>query len=315
MKSDPAGQEPGASCPACGSGQFDRQSVMPGVAVKRCVACGLLLSTIVARSDTTPEFSRVNQARYARGLLATRDRQSDELIAIAREHVPEARDLVDVGCSYGRFLARARAAGFRVRGVEPDPLAAASARALLGDDAVRDGVLTRDLFPPASADIVTTLDVLEHIPVQDMAAFLSTIRSLLRPGGAWIVKVPSSEGPFFQVAHRLRRLAPALVRGVLERLWQSRYEYPHTVYFNAPALRALATRHGFAVERVTYLEELPSGTILDRLRHDDSVSLFSAIALAPALLVINLTGRLLGRTDAMVMVARLGEEPPAPARA
>ena len=278
--------------------------MLPTVSYRRCLGCGLLLSTIERAEPAAAEYSRVAEATYGRGLLAVRDRQSSELLEIIRAHAPAAETLIDVGCGFGNFLVLGRAAGFTVRGVEPDQAAATKARALLGEDVVQHGLLASSTFAQASADIVTTLDVLEHIPVPVMPTFVDTIRDVLRPGGIWVVKVPTSEGPFFRVAHLVRHIAIAPVRGILERLWQSRYEFPHTVYFNARSISRLMERHGFLVERVTYLEEVPSGTARDRLRYDDSVPGWQVSLLAPGVRAINALGRVTGHTDAMVVVAR-----------
>ena len=297
--------KPGSlTCPACDSTVFKASRVLPTVSFRRCLECGLLISTIEPVEPAAAEYSRVVEDRYARGLLAVRDRQSSELLGIIRRHNPAAETLVDVGCGFGSFLIPARAAGYRVRGVEPDEAAARKGRELLGPEVVQHGLLTPSTFPTSSADVVVTLDVLEHIPVDVVPGFVTTIRSVLRPGGIWVVKVPTSEGPFFRMAHLLRPVASGLVRGVLERLWQSRYEFPHTVYFNARSLRRLMERHGFTVEEVRYIEEVPSGTASDRLRFDDSVRPWQASLLAPGVRAINALGRLTRRTDAMVVVAR-----------
>src|SRR6476661_8690729 len=257
-------------CPACAGSTFREMAVLPAVSCRRCQGCGLLVSRIERTEPSGAEYSRVAEEHYERGLLAVRNRQSSDLLEMIRRHAPGAKTLVDVGCGFGNFLVLGRAAGYSVRGVEPDEAAARRAEAILGEGIVQHGLLTPSTFPSGSADVVTTLDVLEHIPVDIIPAFIATVRQSLRPGGIWVVKVPTSEGPFFRIAHLARHLPLAPVRGILERLWQSRYEFPHTVYFDARSLARLVARSGFRVEQVAYLEEVPSGTARDRLRYDDS---------------------------------------------
>src|SRR5205085_9487386 len=128
---------------------------------------------------------------------------------------------LDVGCGFGYVLEAAREAGYRVRGIEPDAKAVAAARQRIAD--VETGVLTEET---READILSTLDVLEHL--DDINAFARLVRWKAR--ALWVIKVPSSEGLFFRMAHLFR------IGSAVRRLWQSDYEHPHTVYFNQPAL-------------------------------------------------------------------------------
>ena len=43
----------------------------------------------------------------------------------------------------------------------------------------------------------------------------------------------------------------------MRRLWQTDYEFPHTVYFNRASLQMWLKRHGFAVVDTCYLPEVP----------------------------------------------------------
>jgi 2-polyprenyl-3-methyl-5-hydroxy-6-metoxy-1,4-benzoquinol methylase len=48
---------------------------------------------------------------------------------------------------------------------------------------------------PDSCDVITLLDVLEHIPKQEIIPFLKALRSALKPGGVLIVQVPNLQAP------------------------------------------------------------------------------------------------------------------------
>lgn len=95
---------------------------------------------------------------------------------------PGAR-LLDVGFGDGAFLEHARSAGWRVMGVDPDPVTVASARAR-GLDAYQGDLHTLPA-QPESFDAVTLSHVIEH--VYDPRRFLQQAYRLLKPGGlAWI---------------------------------------------------------------------------------------------------------------------------------
>jgi SAM-dependent methyltransferase len=218
---------------------------------------------------------------------------------------------LDVGCGFGAFLCEVKRTKFNVFGVEPDGLASEHARRLLGDEAVRHDSMTCGTRSDESADVVSALDVLEHIPVAALPNFARLIHRTLRPGGLWLLKVPSSDGLFFQLAHRLRPFAGGGLAGSIRRLWQLEYEFPHTVYFNERALSRYLDRHGFQSLETIYLEEVPNDTIGDRLRMDGTIAGKQARVLAPAVRLVNWVERRRAKSDAMLMVARRVEiQPP-----
>ena len=90
----------------------------------------------------------------------------------------------------------------------------------------------------------------------------------------------------------------------MRRLWQTDYEFPHTVYFNRASLQMWLKRHGFAVVDTCYLPEVPIRTVIDRLTHDGDIKRAQAYALVPAVAVINALERLRRRSDALVVLAR-----------
>jgi SAM-dependent methyltransferase len=92
--------------------------------------------------------------------------------------------LLDIGCGDGSFLAEMRKAGWDVEGIEPDPSAAAVARAT--GISVIDEPLESAELPLQSFDAVTMNHVVEHF--HDPVEALGITHRLLKPGGIlWIV--------------------------------------------------------------------------------------------------------------------------------
>jgi hypothetical protein len=293
------------ACPACGGATFTTRRLIADFHVKTCRGCGVRVLIEPTRdAQAAPEFSRINAAEYHRAITAVRRRQAPAMISLVERHRPAGRTWLDVGCSFGVFLAEVERAGFTALGVEPDATAFERARRLLGDDAVRHGSMADDTRPDESVDVVSMLDVLEHIPAAALPAFARLIHRKLRPGGFWLIKVPSTEGLYFQIAHRLPRLARPWAAGVIKRLWQLDYEFPHLVYFNERSLTRYLERHGFETVETTYLEEVPSDTVDDRLRIDGTISPLQARVLAPALHAVNWIEQWRRKSDAMVVLAR-----------
>lgn len=142
------------------------------------------------------------------------------------------RDLsiLDIGCGAGGMLAFLGRYG-RAAGVDASPEAVAMAGRDGAD--VRLGMLPADIpFEPASFDVITLLDVLEHVDAD--AAALDTIRGLLRPGGHLIVTVPAYA--FLWSGHDVVN--------------------EHKRRYVRHGLRTKLTAAGLAIERLTYFNTL-----------------------------------------------------------
>ena len=152
--------------------------------------------------------------------------------------------------------------------------------------------------------MVATLDVLEHVPVDDHTAFARAVADVLVPGGIWVLKVPSTEGLYYRASALMARVMPRIGAVFMHRLWQTDYEFPHMVYFNRSTLRKWLQRYGFTMIDSTYLPEVPLRTIIDRLTHDGDISRWQAYLLVPAVSIMNTIEWLRRRSDALVVVAR-----------
>jgi 2-polyprenyl-3-methyl-5-hydroxy-6-metoxy-1,4-benzoquinol methylase len=291
-------------CPGCGTVRFARRRVAEGLFTFTCASCGLILSSMSRRKPKLGQYANVDLRAYLSSVGALREEQSSAILSFLRPHARHGARVLDIGCGFGSFLIRARAAGYSVAGIEPDADACAGARKVLGDSAIEQGTL-HDVRPPAgSADVVTTLDVLEHVPVADQASFASLTTTVLSPGGLWLIKVPSTEGLYYKLSALMARVVPPVGATYMRRLWQTDYEFPHTVYFNHRSLETWLARHGFSLVAARYLPEVPTRTIIDRLTHDGDIGRAQAYAMAPAVCFINGVEWIRGRSDALVVLAR-----------
>ncbi|HVE72188.1 MAG TPA: class I SAM-dependent methyltransferase [Thermoanaerobaculia bacterium] len=255
--------------------------------VHRCRSCGLRTSPVSGRRDTS--YADVDLDAYLQSIGSVRQAQAEEIVAFAREHGADG-EWLDVGCGYGYVLDAAREAGFRVRGIEPNAIAAEAARARgIG---VHHGLLDESTPP---ADIVSTLDVLEHL--DDINAFAKLVKTKAR--ALWLIKVPSSDGLFFRFAHLLR------IRSAVERLWQTHYEHPHTVYFDQATLARFVQKHGLDILGVRHLQEVPIRTVVPRLTLAGDMPRWKARLAVPVAFTINVIERLRRRSDALLMLVRV----------
>ncbi|MBL8256259.1 MAG: class I SAM-dependent methyltransferase [Pseudoxanthomonas mexicana] len=110
-------------------------------------------------------------------------------------HMPaRSGRLLDVGCGNGAFLLRARAAGWQVQGIEPDPGAAEVAR--------RQNLEVRNcdigtFSPEVTFDWITLSHVFEHL--HSPRESLQRMHGWLRPGGGLWMALPNPTG----VGHRV----------------------------------------------------------------------------------------------------------------
>ena len=273
-------------CPVCAGRRFETREVA-GITIRRCRDCGMRVSAFGERSRLN--YADVDERAYLQSIGSVRRAQGEAIVAFAGAH-GGAGQWLDVGCGFGYVLDAARAAGFAIRGIEPDPNAVRAARERLGD-VVEQGTLG-EATPPA--DVVSTLDVLEHF--DDINVFAELVHRKTR--ALWVIKVPSSEGLFFRIAHALG------LSGAVKRLWQSEYEHPHTVYFDRATLTRFLGNHGFEVVAARYLDDVPAGTVVDRLTLDGRMPNWKARLAVPLFFAINLVERLRGKSDALLVVAR-----------
>ena len=167
----------------------------------------------------------------------------------------------ELGSAGGFFLEAARRRGWKVQGVELSPPAAEYSISQLGLP-VFCGLLEEAPFRPASFDVALADNVLEH--TTDPLGVLVKLRELLVPGGALIVICPSYvNSPYFRAMQLAQKLVPRALLGA-QTLKLLKFDgadngFPyHTLEFDLRALRTLAERAGFTVERVERSVPLPA---------------------------------------------------------
>ena len=165
-----------ATCVVCGgaTATLGRGSLAGG-RLDRCGTCGHI------RRSTTAERSSLSLAVAAEAREPSTP--ADWLLAHLPERirVAEHAAILDVGCWDGRLL-RSLPERWTKRGIEPNPLAAASARAA-GID-VESTSLEAFADDGQRYDAVLMLDVLEHLPDPNQA--IERVYSLLVPGGFFL---------------------------------------------------------------------------------------------------------------------------------
>lgn len=104
-----------------------------------------------------------------------------------RLELPDGARALDAGCGSGRTLDLLSSYATS-SGVDLSPAAIAAARGR-GHDEVHVAAVERLPYPAATFDLITCLDVLEHVP--DDVRALRELRRVARPGAALVITVPA----------------------------------------------------------------------------------------------------------------------------
>lgn len=140
--------------------------------------------------------------------------------------------LLEVGFGNGATLARLKALGWSVSGVEFDPVSVNLALAR-GIDA-RLGTLEECKFDSASFDAVVSSHLIEHLP--NPRGYLEECARILSPGGKLILTTPNA----VSLGHRLFR-----------QNWRGLEPPRHLYVFGPHALQRLAMDAGFRRVKIT----------------------------------------------------------------
>jgi SAM-dependent methyltransferase len=193
---------------------------------ERCSSCGLATrggeAAAPSYHDYFPELTRtlppVTRRRYETLLARLADRR-------------RTGRFLDVGCGAGFLVETARDLGWTAEGTEVSAAAADAGRAR--GLTIHAGVLADAKLPAGAFDVVTMMEVVEHVP--SPVALLAECSALLRPGGALYLTTPNWS---------------SLSRRVLGAAWPVICA-EHVVYFTPRLLRRALRDAGLAPRSVT----------------------------------------------------------------
>jgi len=234
-------------CQLCGSGERTTRFRDEPFEVVACNGCGLVYVTPRLqgqalldvygegywKSDNPKARGYADYAREAALYLRTFDKR----MALVQRWLPDQARILDVGCAAGYFLRVVHGLGHDVHGVELSPAIAHEAVAALGKERIHIGTLDHAIeamnYQPASFDLITMWDVVEHIP--EPQAVLRRIRELLKPTGHLLLETQN-------VASRWARL--------LGRRWHHYKHTEHLYHFSPDTIRRLLADCGFRTVEV-----------------------------------------------------------------
>lgn len=137
---------------------------------------------------------------------------------LARAGLPASGWMLDVGCGSGQTMLwfLSEHAGWRAIGLDIAPEGLDAARAFGLTTLTRATVLQLP-YPDRCADLVVTLDVLQHLPLGGDVAALGEMRRVLKPGGHLFIRTNAQAFPRTadDPAFNFHRYTPAELRAKL----------------------------------------------------------------------------------------------------
>lgn len=121
---------------------------------------------------------------------------SFRLPAWLKDELPADRNarILDVGCGFGQMLLRLRDEGFtRISGVDIGEESVAFCQSQKLDVQKIESIYEFSVQNYGKFDLILMSHVLEHIPKNETIATLTAIKSMLAPGGSFIVMVPNAQ--------------------------------------------------------------------------------------------------------------------------
>lgn len=166
-------------------------------------------------------------------------------VNLAAGHQP----VLDVGCGRGEFLAMCGERGISARGVDTNERSVADGRQRGLD--VSPGAVPECFASVADRSLgaVLAMHVVEHLPVEALFALFRESARVLRAGGLLMIETPNAESMQMSASD----------------FWR---DPTHIAPRHPAALTVLAREHGFAIDEVRAVHELPEGTRIPILPTD-----------------------------------------------
>ncbi len=158
---------------------------------------------------------------------------------------PDARDHLDIGCGPGTFIgtlpAEMHCVGTDLAAAQIDFANREYGTAHHTFQCVRDAALP---FEEARFDVVTLVELIEHLERSHIESLLADARRVLRPGGQLLLTTPNYASLWPLLEKVVNAQAPVS------------YEDQHITFFTPRRLRALLDSAGFSRVRVTTFQGL-----------------------------------------------------------
>lgn len=143
-------------------------------------------------------YSRFDPSRYASDPIKAREIGDLDFLSISSMIGSDTNQtILEIGCGSGNLLLALRERGFiNAVGLERDRALTEHGKTVLGVE-IHTGTWPDDLSMfHETFDVIVILDVIEHLPREQLETALEIARRKLRPGGRLILRGPNAQCPW-----------------------------------------------------------------------------------------------------------------------
>jgi len=238
-------------CNLCGHNRHELYVNVRGLkrTIEKCRQCGLVFSRQIDRSSLTFDFEnrQEREQKYCKMKFNAEEKGRHDETILKREeyirtlHFKSRKDkidrytkrgkLLDIGCGRGFFLLNFVHSNFDYVGVEPRERISQEARRRLGTDKILCGTLREVKFPDGNFDVVTMINVIEHLPFPRQT--LAEVARIMKQGAVLLIETPNVN---------------SLIPHLLGARWHAFLEPEHHYFFSKDTLTKMLNGTGFRVE-------------------------------------------------------------------
>ncbi|MEX0681386.1 MAG: class I SAM-dependent methyltransferase [Balneolales bacterium] len=218
-------------CILCGNNKYKNVYLESNIRVVKCIKCGLIFQCPKIINDTNDYYIEREDVVVNPNIF--RKRRIHFIIKRLKSLNGKAERILDVGCGWGYFLKLLHVRYKNVAGVEPNKQQ--SDYLLANNYDVYQNIYTKKLFDECSFDIVSFIQVLEHIP--DPFKAVKASYKHLKKNGILVIDVPSYNNPRFLI-FRITRCKYVVRKDFI---------IPHLYYFTPKTLKMICEQAGFEI--------------------------------------------------------------------
>ncbi|MEP6594527.1 MAG: class I SAM-dependent methyltransferase [Ginsengibacter sp.] len=193
-----------SDCPVCNSENInfaikaiDHTVSQEEYEIWQCNICSLRFTEAIPDKNEIGDYYKsenyISHSNIDKGLINSLYHKVRKRTLISKKKLIEKHTgtvngrILDVGCGTGAFLHTMQAAGWQVKGLEPEEAAREKAKRLYGLDVQGSEMLFR--LQTEEFDAITLWHVLEH--VHDLHSYVNQLKKLLKPNGRLFIAMPN----------------------------------------------------------------------------------------------------------------------------
>ena len=232
-------------CPLCHSTHRRKLHKEHGsIGVVKCKNCNLIYASPKAKNSETNYWGDpkkyYEEARlvFSGDLPHHRDRNYEEELDVIQKYKKSGK-LLDVGTNMGFFAHRASCRGFDVQGIDPSESLSSIGKEHFGLQ-IENSYLTSCSFNNGDFDVVTMIDVFEHIP--NPIDNLLKAKDLIKEDGIICIKVPNGNYNAFKLA-AYKLLGKSADRDIFD-------AYEHVAHYTTKTFTKATEEAGLQIKRI-----------------------------------------------------------------